>query len=530
MDSYEESKKKTIRYGKIKQLLKKTFGYGDFRKHQYKIINTILNKKDVCAILASGYGKSLCFQLPAIYKNKPSIVISPLIALMDDQQQLLEKIGIKSCCYNSTVKNKELLKEEILKNKYSIIYITPESIIKCISFIKKLAKKIGIVLFAIDEAHCISSFGFEFRGAYRELDILRKHCPEIPIMAVTATATNEVVKDINKVLKLDGTLVKTSFDRPNLSIFINKRNSSTIDIISHKIKQAKGPCIIYCLTKKDTEKLYTTLGNHGIKVGMYHAGLKTATRQFTQYRFINEEIKCMVATIAFGMGINKSNVRLIVHFGCPKNLEAYYQEIGRAGRDGKPSNCHLYYATKDFIIQKRFIKDIQDPRYKATRLGLLDTMMHFVNTCTCRKKMLLSYFGDKSVKERCEMCDNCLNGVKEKSQQTKKILSEFKNNIPQICILLNVINEVDCSYGATIIIGIIRGSRNKKIPRNYYKSDYYNTGNEFKDQWWKNLLDKLMDIDLVESYEVAQLVCVPRITNDGIRWLNKNGNRRNKKW
>ena len=518
MDSYEKSKSGSKRYKKVKNILKSKFGYDDFREHQYEIINAILNTKDVTAVLPTGYGKSLCFQLPALYSGEPAVVISPLIALMEDQKMLMDQIGVKTCCYNSTVPNKDKLEYEILTGMYSIIYITPESVINCSDLLNQLYESYGISLFAIDEAHCISSYGFEFRVAYRALNKLRLICEGVPILAVTATATEEVIKDINKVMSMKGITVKTSFDRPNLTLHVNRRDTDTKKEIITRINNVDGAHIIYCVTKKDTETVCAALRKGGIKAGMYHAGLKHAERQETQEKFMQNKYTTIVATIAFGMGINKSNVRTVIHYGCPKNLESYYQEIGRAGRDGKESNCYLYYSTKDFIIQQRFVSDIADHAYRAVRERLLDIMIKFVNTPLCRKKIILDYFGDTSIKETCNKCDNCLvNVTVEKSESNDhRTIKKYGNDMYR---LLSVMNDINCNFGSVVIIGIIRGSKSKKIPTKYYTNKFYNTGKQSNDKWWKDLMDTLSDSGYIESYAISQMIYVPRITKKGTDFL-----------
>jgi Werner syndrome ATP-dependent helicase len=522
MDSYEKSKLDSKRYKKVKKVLKKKFGHNSFRPHQYEIINSILNAKDVTAVLPTGYGKSICFQLPAMYSKEPAIVISPLIALMDDQRMLLEEKGIKSCCWNSTVSNKKQLEKEILNGDYSIIYITPESVIKCGDLLDSLYASHGISVFAIDEAHCISSYGFEFRESYRELHRLRNICDGVPILAVTATATEEVIRDINKVMTMKGKTIKTSFNRPNLHLTVKQRSKKSIKDIMDIVTDTDGSSIIYCVTKKDTEMLYSKMLDDKIKCGMYHAGLKTKERQETQEKFIKNKIKIIVATIAFGMGINKSDVRNVIHFGCPKNLESYYQEIGRGGRDGKDANCYLYYSTKDFIIQQRFINDITDDAYRLTRKRLLDVMIKFVNTSDCRKKVILDYFGDNSIKKQCNKCDNCdTMNRKAKGGKDDKDAKLEKTYGDDMYRMLSVVHDVNANFGSTVIVGILRGSKSKKIPTRYHKNTHYGIGKRFPDKWWKELLDELIDHGYVESYQVAQLIYVPRITEKGMNYLKE---------
>ena len=520
MDEYEIKKQDTNRYKKLKKLLKKHYGYESFRPSQFKIIYNVIKQKDVCAVLPTGYGKSLCFQLPALYLKEPTIVISPLIALMLDQQKSLEAKGITSCVYNSTVKNKKELENEIIEGKFKIIYITPESVKKCGWLLQKLHENVGISLFAIDEAHCISSFGFDFRSSYRELGKLREICEGIPILAVTATATNKVINDIQTSMKMkDSETIISSFDRPNLEINVESKDSNTIKDIINMINSTDGSVIIYCVTKKDTEQLCTELKTKNINCNIYHAGLKTKDRERIQLEFMNDEIKCVIATLAFGMGIDKSNVRIVIHYGCPKNIESYYQEIGRAGRDGKESKCYLYYNQKDFVIQQRLIDLISDQSYKLVRLNLLQIMMNFVNTRGCRKKYLLEYFGDYSIKDKCNKCDNCFSTKKIiDSEEDKDFKLKYGNDLFK---LLLVIKDIDSNFGVGVIIGIIRGSKNKKIPDKFSKHKFFGSGKNSNEKWWKDLIEKLFEYKYLEKKQIASLISVPAISEKGKKYLKE---------
>jgi ATP-dependent DNA helicase RecQ len=512
MDPYEKSKKGTKKYKKCKQILSETFGYDEFKPYQYQIIDTILDKQDVCAILPTGYGKSICFQLPTLYSKSPAIVISPLLSLMNDQQMIMKKLGIRACCYNSNVSDKVKLRKEIYNADYDIIYITPESVINNGSFLEKIEQVCGISLFAIDEAHCISSHGHDFRTAYRELNMLRESCPDVPMLCVTATATVEVTADIIKVMSMSGITVKTSFDRANLKFVAEQRAKDSIKNIAMEVKKNKCSSIVYCLTRKETESLASHLKLRGVKCMPYHAGMNKKKREDVHVKFIDDEIKCVVATLAFGMGINKGDVGLVVHYGCPNSIESYYQECGRAGRDGSPSNCHLYYTTKDFIIQKRFINDITDNKYKKVRENLLDTMIDFSNTTTCRRKIILEYFGEKNVDSNCKNCDNCTK-IKKKSKMTKSMEIDLYK-------LLRTVKYVDCNVGTTKIIGILKGSQGKDIIK-YMKYKLYGAGKTCTIEYWKKVMNKANELGYIEQYAVSKLYFVPRITTNGKTWLKK---------
>ena len=365
MDDYEKKNQNTPEYKNAKKILKDKFGYNVFKQYQYQIIDTVIKCKDVLAVMPTGYGKSLCFQIIPLLTNEIAIVISPLIALMVDQKMILDKLGITSCCYNSslTMKMKKQMESDLLEGKYQIMYITPESLVNpsVTRLIDQMYNLHGICMVAIDEAHCVSSYGFDFRPKYRDIVKIRQILDNVPIMAVTATATDKVAADIRKNLNMDGcTTIKTSFDRPNLMIHVKTQSQNTLDEIVQIIANSTGPCIMYCLTKADTETMAEKLIEAGIGARAYHAGLSKEERCEIQEQFMNDEYPCITATIAFGMGINKTDVRTVIHYGCPQNIESYYQEIGRAGRDGNNSDCYLFYKQKDFIIQQRFINEISE--------------------------------------------------------------------------------------------------------------------------------------------------------------------------
>ncbi len=402
----------TSRYISALSILNNVFHYNAFRPHQYDIINDILDEHDVIAIMHTGYGKSTCFQLPPLLSGELAIVISPLLALMADQKRILDNLNVACCCYNSSIglREKRTIERDLIAGKYHVLYITPESMIKSYNLIDKVYSTQGICLVAIDEAHCISSYGFDFRPSYRELHQIRNYLPNVPILAVTATATERVINDIKTVMKMatDCAIIKTSFDRPNLTLHVNSMTNYPDNYMASLIKSMNGSSIVYCLTKNDTEKIAIMLANNGIMCAPYHAGLSNSTRTHVQTNFMNGVYKCIIATIAFGMGINKPDVRIVIHYGCPQNIESYYQEIGRAGRDGNPADCYLFFRKKDFVIQKKLIEGIQNIEYKHTRMELLQHMGRYINIGTCRRRYILQYFGENIAKNLCNKCDNCI--------------------------------------------------------------------------------------------------------------------------
>lgn len=515
MDVYEAKMSKTKRYIKSKKILKKIFGYDNFKPHQYQIIDNILDVKDVIAIMPTGYGKSLCFQMPPLITKELAIVISPLIALMVDQQMILDNLGINSCCYNSnlSVKQRREVESGLVEGKYQIMYITPESLSKSYELIDKIYENVGICMVAIDEAHCLSSYGYDFRPAYREIIKIRTILKGVPILAVTATATDKVSQDIVDVMDMkNGELIKTSFDRPNLKINVKLYSHNTMDEIIDIIRDANGSTIVYCLTIADTEKMAEMLVEAGIPTKSYHGSLSKNERTQTQEDFMNGVYDCIAATIAFGMGINKSNVRVVIHYGCPQNIDSYYQEIGRAGRDGKDSTCYLYYKQKDFIIQHKFIENIKDVKYRAVRKQLLQYISQYVGTTDCRRKIILQYFGQDTKINNCDNCDNCIS--RDKKISVIKKIDEYK-----LFKLLNIVSmsyiEKKASYGATTLSLILKGSNSIKIKPWMKKLTYYGSFNNNILTDISKFIHTVVSLGYLESYNVGDCIYAIRCTDRG---------------
>ena len=434
-------------------VLHKYYGYTSFRKGQENIITSIINKEDVLAIMPTGGGKSICYQVPALCLDGITIVISPLISLMKDQVDALKTMGVKARLINSSLSNSEYSEvlEEIENDECKIIYIAPERL-DSMDFVNIIRGK-NISQVAIDEAHCVSQWGHDFRVSYKKIPYFINRLDKRPIVtAFTATASNEVREDIINILNLHNPAVYiTGFDRENLSINIVKsssKNKYTLDYVENH-KNESG--IIYASTRKEVETIYEGLLKRNYSVAKYHAGLSNEARKEYQENFINDDIKIMVATNAFGMGIDKPNIRWVLHYNMPQSIENYYQEIGRAGRDGEDSECVLLFSPGDVHTQKYLVEvGIENPERKRVQYKKLQQMVDLVYSNTCYRKNILNYFGEIFLDD-CNNCSNCLNEgeVVDKTLDAQKVIS---------CIA-----RMKRSFGATMIIDVLRGSKNKKV-------------------------------------------------------------------
>lgn len=502
--------KKKIEYNKV---LKSWFGYESLKPEQFQIIYEIVEKKtDVTAILSTGFGKSITFQMPYLLTSKSVIVVSPLIALIKDQKEQLEKLNIPVCGLDSTCKNKNYEKALILEGESKIIYITPEYLIKCEDFVKDLAQTHGIACIAIDESHSVSCWGHSFRPDYKKLGIIREWIPTVPMLTVTATATKIVRDDIIKILgQVKPVIVTGSFDRPNLFISVAcKTNDIKADLGDLLTKFKNEYILIYCKTRDDTEKIAEKINKIGYKCLAYHAGQDDKTRAQTQEDFTLGKIKILVPTIAFGLGINIPNIRLVVHYGCPKDIESYYQEVGRAGRDGNPSYVCMFYTNKDFVLNRMFLKSIQDAKHRNYQEAQIKNIEKYVYTTTCRRRVLIQHFDDKYTKERCDNCDNC------KKQADNAV--DF--TLPSY-LLLSTINSMDGKYGTGIYIGVLRGSNAKNIYSSLRRSTFYGKGKSYTENFLKCLIRMLINKEYLRSKVMkgsfgATIEC----TRTGREWIN----------
>ena len=434
-------------------ILQKYYGYTSFRKGQENIIKSIINKEDVLAIMPTGGGKSICYQVPALCLDGMTIVISPLISLMKDQVDALKTMGVKALLINSSLSNSEYSKvlEDIENDECKIIYIAPERL-DSMEFVNIIRGK-NISQVAIDEAHCVSQWGHDFRVSYKKIPHFINRLEKRPIVtAFTATASNEVREDIIRILNLHSPAVYiTGFDRENLSINIVKSSSKNKYILDYIENHKNESGIIYASTRKEVENIYEGLLKRNYSVAKYHAGLSNDARHEYQEKFINDDIKIMVATNAFSMGIDKPNIRWVLHYNMPQSIENYYQEIGRAGRDGEDSECVLLFSPGDIHTQKYLVEvGIENPERKRVQYKKLQQMVDLVYSNTCYRKSILNYFGEHFLEE-CNNCSNCLNDgeVVDKTLDAQKVIS---------CIA-----RMKRSFGATMIIDVLRGSKNKKV-------------------------------------------------------------------
>jgi ATP-dependent DNA helicase RecQ len=462
--------------------LKENFGFEKFRPNQEDIINCILSGQDTLAIMPTGGGKSICFQLPALVLPGITIVISPLIALMKDQVDSLKANGIAACFINSSQSNEEqqFHIQNMKDNKVKLVYVAPESL----TYLENAFNQITISLIAIDEAHCISSWGHDFRPAYTNLGYLKNRFPSTPILALTATADKATRTDISDQLNLvNPKTFVASFDRKNLSLEVRPALDRVKQIIDF-IKGKPNECgIVYCLSRKTTEELAEKLQKIGINAKAYHAGLSNDIRSKTQDEFINDECQVVCATIAFGMGIDKSNVRWVIHYNLPKNIEGYYQEIGRAGRDGLPSETVLFESYGDLIQLQKFASEGLNA---DVQLAKLERMKQYADALSCRRKILLSYFGEL-VTENCGNCDICKNPP------------AFFDGTIIAQKALSAIVRLQESEALPVIVDFLRGSKNASIyEKGYQNLKTYAVGADISWYDWNQYLIQLINLGYCE--------------------------------
>jgi ATP-dependent DNA helicase RecQ len=469
-------------FSMIKEVLYNKFGYKEFRNHQQAVIETILAKKDCFVLMPTGGGKSLCYQIPAIVFDGLTIVISPLIALMKDQVDALRVNGIPAAYLNSTLDKGQQLKviEKLRNREYKLLYIAPERIFANGRGFIDFLKSIKVSLFAIDEAHCISQWGHDFRPEYLQLGLLKKEFPEIPVAGFTATADHQTRKDILDKLNLNNpSLFVSSFNRPNISYFVEPKKGAKARLLEFLQEHMEDSGIIYTLSRNSADSIAEELRANGFSALSYHAGLTNEHRASNQSKFLRDEAKIMVATIAFGMGINKSNVRYVVHMDMPKNIEGYYQETGRAGRDGLSSKALMFFTIADLIKLKRFIEIDGNESQTSILFDKLNKMADFAQSKMCRRKFLLNYFGEDHP-GNCESCDYCLN---ENEKFDGTVIAQKA---------LSAVSRLKESFGVNYIIEFLRGSQSEKIKAHHKELKTYGAGADISKDSWQNYFRELI--------------------------------------
>ncbi len=492
---------------KIQQTLQHYFGYDSFRHNQEEIISTILEGNDTVVLMPTGGGKSICYQLPALIFEGVTVVVSPLIALMKDQVDALKQNGIAAAFLNSSLtsfeqqsvlellprKNDKASRENSLK----LLYVAPERLLGNDNFFLHFLKDINVSLFAIDEAHCISQWGHDFRPEYLTLGQLKTYFPTIPIAALTATADGLTKKDIiEKLALVNYSVFENSFNRPNIFYSIKPKYNYYQNLVDYLNSHKEDSGIIYCLSRASTQKLAQDLRDEGFSAAAYHAGLDKKLKEETQEKFLRDEIRIIVATIAFGMGINKSNVRFVVHADLPKNIEGYYQETGRAGRDGLNSEAILFYGPGDVFKLKHFATVENNEEQTRIMLRKLEEMVGLCETNQCRRKYLLNYFGEEAP-DHCDNCDICTSDY-EKTDATEEAQK-----------ILSAVSRLNQRFGTNYVIDILRGSNSKTMKLEHLNLKTYGIGKNISKENWKIYVRQLIQAGYLKQstgeYPVLQL-------------------------
>ncbi|MFK7983994.1 MAG: DNA helicase RecQ [Saprospiraceae bacterium] len=488
---------------KAKIALKKYFGYDNFRPMQADIVQSVYDLNDTLVLMPTGGGKSICYQIPAVTMDGIAVVVSPLISLMKDQVEGLQATGIKASFLNSSLSSVEqrAVEDDIFNQNIDLIYVSPEKIVSP-NFLS-LLQRVKIALFAIDEAHCISSWGHDFRPEYTQLKFIKRHFPTTPIIALTATADKATRKDISAQLDMyQPKIFVASFDRPNLSLEVKPGQKKFEQIMQFVKKRPNQPGIIYCLSRKNTENLADKLQMSGLNAKAYHAGLPPSQRSKVQEDFINDVTEIVCATVAFGMGIDKSNVRWVIHYNLPKNIESFYQEIGRAGRDGTNASTLLFYSFADIRTLREILSKNESAQVDL-KLAKLERMQQYAESLSCRRKILLNYFSEPFEKA-CGNCDICKNPP------------QYFDGTVIAQKALSAAYRLKQSVGTLMLIDVLRGSNRREIfERGYNKIKTYGAGGDFSTRDWQFFLMQLINLGYLEvAYDANNVLRLTTLSHE----------------